>query len=69
MYADIDSRGLVSLLELSTIDVNALMEAMVQYREKLQATIDLLGGNEYTWSAIASIDRMILELRQITRER
>jgi hypothetical protein len=69
MYADIDRRGLVSLFELSTSDTDALLEAMKQYKETLQAVHFLIEGNEYTKRMMASIDKMMLEIQHIITKR
>lgn len=69
MYADIDRRGLVSLFELSTSDTDALLEAMKQYKETLQAVHFLIEGNEYTERMMASIDKMLLEIQHIITKR
>lgn len=69
MYADIDRRGLVSLFELSAADTDALLEAMKQYKETLQAVHFLIEGNEYTKRMMASIDKMLLEVQHIITKR
>ena len=66
MYADVDKAGRISLMEMSTIDRETLLDALTSYLEGLQATIDLIEGNDYTSQSKESAERLIHVLRQVS---
>ena len=66
MYADVDKAGRISLMEMSAIDRETLLDALTGYLEGLQATIDLIEGNDYTLLSKESAERLIHVLRQVS---
>lgn len=66
MYADVDKAGRISLMEMSAIDRETLLDALTGYLEGLQATIDLIEGNDYTLQSKESAERLIHVLRQVS---
>ena len=66
MYADVDKAGRISLMEMSAIDGETLLDALTGYFEGLQATIDLIEGNDYTLKSKESAERLIHVLRQVS---
>lgn len=66
MYADVDKAGRISLMEMSAIDREILLDALTGYLEGLQATIDLIEGNDYTLQSKESAERLIHVLRQVS---
>ena len=47
MYADIDSQGRFSLFELSPDELQTIQTALNEFNEYLEATIELIEGNDY----------------------
>lgn len=66
MYADVDKAGRISLMEMSAIDRETLLDALTGHLEGLQATIDLIEGNDYTLQSKESAERLIHVLRQVS---
>ena len=66
MYADVDKAGRISLMEMSAIDRETLLDALTGYFEGLQATIDLIEGNDYTLQSKESAEMLIHVLRQVS---
>ncbi len=66
MYADVDKAGRISLMEMSAIDRETLLDALAGHLEGLQATIDLIQGNEYTFQQKESAERLIHVLRHVS---
>ena len=66
MYADVDKAGRISLMEMSAIDRETLLDALTGYLEGLQATIDLIEGNDYTLQSKESAEMLIHVLRQVS---
>ena len=66
MYADVDKAGRISLMEMSAIDRETLLDALADHLEGLQATIDLIEGNDYTLQSKESAERLIHVLRHVS---
>lgn len=66
MYADVDKAGRISLMEMSAIDRETLLDALTVHLEGLQATIDLIEGNDYTLQSKESAEMLIHVLRQVS---
>lgn len=66
MYADVDKAGRISLMEMSAIDRETLLDSLTGYLEGLQATIDLIEGNDYILQSKESAERLIHVLRQVS---
>lgn len=65
MYADIDSQGIFSLFELSPDELQTIQTALNEFNEYLEATIELIEGNDYIWHQKQNTERLLQEIKYI----
>ena len=69
MYADIDSQGRFSLFELSPDELQTIQTALNEFNEYLEATIELIEGNDYIRHQKHNADRLLQQIKHIQNER
>lgn len=67
MYADIDSRGRYSIFELTPEELTTIQAALDGYNEYLEATIDLIEGNDYIRQQKFNTDRLLQVINNIKK--
>ena len=65
MYADIDSQGRFSLFELSHDELQTIQTALNEFNEYLEATIELIEGNDYIRHQKHNADRLLQQIKHI----
>lgn len=67
MYADIDSRGRYSIFELTPEELTTIQAALDGYNEYLEATIELIEGNDYIRQQKFNTDRLLQVINNIKK--